>query len=65
MPSVMSDFKKSSFAPHVDITSAKPKMVEHDVCTLGSKGPTVVIIQELPGIGPETIDLAKRFASAD
>lgn len=35
--------------------------VEHDVYTLGAAAPTVVIIQELPGIGPETLDLARRL----
>lgn len=64
MQSELTDFNKSSFASQVDITSTKPKLVEHDVYTLGSQGPTVVIIQELPGIGPQTIDLARRFAGA-
>ena len=36
-------------------------MVTHDVYTRGQPGPTVVIIQELPGIGPETLTLADRF----
>ncbi len=35
--------------------------VSHDVYTRGDQGPTVVIIQELPGIGPETLALADRF----
>ena len=35
--------------------------VTHDVYSRGSEGPTVVIIQELPGIGPETLALADRF----
>ena len=37
--------------------------VSHDVYVRGSQGPTVVIIQELPGIGPETLALANRFSA--
>ncbi len=40
------------------------EMVSHDVYSKG-KGPVVVIIQELPGIGPETLRLADRFVSYD
>ena len=36
--------------------------VEHDVYTRGDQPATVVIIQELPGIGPETLALADRFS---
>lgn len=36
--------------------------VEHDVYERG-EGPPVVIIQELPGIGPETLALADRFVA--
>ncbi len=35
--------------------------VTHDVYLRGTEGPTVVIVQELPGIGPETLSLADRF----
>ena len=38
-------------------------VIEHDVYSRGDQGPTIVIIQELPGIGPETLDLAERFAN--
>ena len=36
--------------------------VTHDVYTKGS-GPMVVIVQELPGIGPQTLKLADHFES--
>lgn len=36
--------------------------VAHDVYTKGA-GPVVVIIQELPGIGPETLKLADNFVA--
>lgn len=36
--------------------------VSHDVYSKGDAGPTIVIIQELPGIGPQTVSLANRFA---
>lgn len=51
-------FQKSTFAASIGKTD-----VEHDVYQLGNQGPTVVIIQELPGIGTATLDLAKRFAA--
>jgi len=35
--------------------------VTHDVYTKGTGGACVVIIQELPGIGPETLSLAEKF----
>ena len=37
------------------------KIVSHDVYSRGDQAATVVIIQELPGIGQETLDLAERF----
>lgn len=36
--------------------------ISHDVCQRGS-GEPVVIIQELPGIGPETMRLADEFVA--
>lgn len=36
----------------------------HDVYERG-EGPPVVIVQELPGIGPETLRLAERFVAED
>jgi len=37
--------------------------VTHDVHVAGS-GPPILILQELPGIGPETLDLAERLNAA-
>lgn len=39
------------------------EMATHDVYTLGSGGKLLVIIQELPGIGQETLSLADRFVA--
>lgn len=52
----MDDYQKSSFAAK----TAKGHLIEHDIYTKGT-GPVVVIIQELPGIGPETLHLADKF----
>lgn len=41
---------------------ASGHVISHDVYSRGAQRPTVVIIQELPGIGPETLALADRFA---
>ena len=49
-------FEKSQFSS--DAIDGKP--AAFDVYTKG-EGPVVVIIQELPGIGMETIELANRF----
>ena len=43
---------------------ASETTISHDVYSQGDQGPTIVIIQELPGIGPQTLDLARRFADA-
>ena len=40
----------------------QPHEVSHDVYSRGDQSATVVIIQELPGIGPETLALADRFS---
>jgi dienelactone hydrolase len=37
-------------------------VITHDVYTKGDTSACIVIIQELPGIGPETISLAETFA---
>lgn len=37
--------------------------VTHDVYSRGDQSATVIIIQELPGIGPETLALADRFSA--
>ncbi len=49
-------FEKSQFSS--DAMDGKP--AAYDVYTKG-EGPVVVVIQELPGIGMETIDLANRL----
>lgn len=41
--------------------TAKGITIGHDVYSRGAQQPTIVIIQELPGIGPETLTLANRF----
>ncbi|MCP4005768.1 MAG: dienelactone hydrolase [bacterium] len=53
---MLDGYEKSEFAAPI----ASGDMVHHDVYTRGS-GPVVVIVQELPGIGPETLSLADRF----
>lgn len=55
---MLTDFQKTTFSAYTGSTE-----ITHDVYSLGAQGPTVVIIQELPGIGPETIDLARRFSN--
>ena len=40
-------------------------VAEHDIYTLGSGDKIVVIIQELPGIGQETLSLADKFVLKD
>ena len=39
--------------------------VRHDVYSRGEGPATVMIIQELPGIGPETLSLADAFIARD
>ena len=57
----MQNYSKFSFSAPL----ADGHVVTHDVYSRGDAGPTVVIIQELPGIGPETLELADRFVDAD
>jgi dienelactone hydrolase len=52
----MDGYQKSSFAAQ----TTKGHRINHDIYTKGA-GPVVVIIQELPGIGPETLHLADKF----
>lgn len=52
----MDGYQKSSFAAK----TAKGHLITHDIYSKGA-GPVVVIIQELPGIGPETLHLADKF----
>lgn len=52
----MEGFSKRTFSAPLDSGHS----VSHDVYEAGT-GPVIVIIQELPGIGPETLHLASRF----
>jgi dienelactone hydrolase len=52
----ISDYQKSSFTAPI----SDSKEITHDVYEKGA-GPVVVIIQELPGIGQETVRLANYF----
>ena len=52
----MDGYNKSNFRAALN----NGKSVSHDVYTKG-EGPVVVIIQELPGIGTETLSLADKF----
>ncbi len=52
----ITDYQKSTFTAPL----ASGKKVTHDVYERG-EGPVVMIIQELPGIGQETLRLAKKF----
>lgn len=55
----ISEYSKSSFcAP-----TRRGDKISHDIYTLG-EGPPVVLIQELPGIGKETLRLADRLVEA-
>lgn len=56
---VMESFQKSVFSTNV--VDGKP--LQHDVYTKG-EGPVVLIVQELPGIGMETLNLADRLVSS-
>ncbi len=59
MQQQMQDYSKRSFVAPL----ANGVNVSHDVYTAGH-GPVVVIIQELPGIGPQTLALAARLRDA-
>lgn len=48
---------------HFSATMRNGKVAVHDVYTLGSGNKLVVIIQELPGIGQETLSLADEFVT--
>lgn len=56
---VMQSFEKTVFS--TDEVDGKP--LSHDVYTKG-EGPVVLIIQELPGIGTETVRLADKLVDA-
>ena len=53
---VMQGYKKTTFKAPLN----NGNTVEHDIYAKGN-GPVVVIIQELPGIGPQTLSLADKF----
>jgi dienelactone hydrolase len=53
---MMKEYKKVKFAAKLSNGSR----IVHDVYSKGT-GPVVVIVQELPGIGPETLQLADNF----
>lgn len=57
---MLENYAKSSFT--APLRSGQP--VTHDIYTRGQQSATVVIIQELPGIGPETLALADRLYEA-
>ncbi|MFT6407890.1 MAG: dienelactone hydrolase [Arenicella sp.] len=59
MPTQITEFKKTRFSAE----TANGYKIDHDVYTRGS-GPTIVIIQELPGIGQSTLRLADKFIDA-
>lgn len=54
----MDGYEQRSFTAQLD----DGKAVTHDIYEQGS-GPVVVIVQELPGIGQETLSLAQQFVS--
>ena len=54
---MLDTFDKRAFT--APLSDGQP--VTHDVYSKGGGGPTVVIIQELPGIGPQTVSLANTF----
>lgn len=56
---MLEGFEQSVFS--TDAVDGKP--LQHDVYTRGS-GPVVMIIQELPGIGQETLRLADKLVTA-
>lgn len=53
------DFTKTEFSCKM----RNGKIATHDIYTLGSGNKIVVIIQELPGIGQETLALADKFVA--
>ena len=55
----IAQYAKSDFTSKI----GDGRSVTHDVYTRGD-GPPVVVIQELPGIGIETLQLADRLAAA-
>ncbi len=56
---VMEGYEKSVFS--TDAVDGRP--LAHDVYTKGD-GPVILLVQELPGIGPQTLRLADRLVEA-
>ena len=56
----IADYRCSTFAA----PGSTGKRIKHDIYRRGSGAP-IVIIQELPGIGPETLRLADEFVARD
>lgn len=54
----IAQFEKTNFTA----TAQTGKSITHDIYTLG-KGAPIVIVQELPGIGKETLRLADKFVA--
>ncbi len=61
-PGALQKYKCSRFTALINPGTTRDS-VTHSVYSRG-EGPVVVIIQELPGIGPETLALADRFVEA-
>ncbi len=59
MPTQIDSFKKTSFSAKTETGHE----ITHDVYTRG-QGPSIVIVQELPGIGQSTLRLADKFVDA-
>ncbi len=59
MPTPIDAYQKEEFS----FPMRNDKVARHDIYTLGDGNKVVVIIQELPGIGQETLALADRFVA--
>lgn len=59
MPTQIDDYNKTSFSAKTE----NGHLIDHDVYTRG-EGPSVIIIQELPGIGQSTLRLADKLVDA-
>lgn len=54
---MLSNYTRSTFSA----PTAAGYSIEHDIYIRGDQPATVVVIQELPGIGPETVQLARTL----
>lgn len=57
----ITDYQKSAFTSKM----RNGKSATHDIYTLGNGKKVLILIQELPGIGQETLALADRFVAQD